>query len=87
MLGATTTWGDALPLFGLTLGLAIRRTIRLAVSRGERDLDLDEFIPLLVGTIALGNGEEFAEPATRILGRRVIHGDIMTHTATILQQP
>ena len=67
MLGATTAWRTALSLLRLTLGLAIRRTIGFAVSRSERDFDLDELIPLFIGTIALGNGEKFTEPPTRIL--------------------
>jgi hypothetical protein len=51
------------------LRLAIRRTLGLAVSRSKGDLDLNEFIPLLVGSIALRDGEKFSEPPTRVLGR------------------
>jgi hypothetical protein len=51
------------------LRLPIRRTLGLTVSRSQGDLDLNEFIPLLVGSIALRNGEKFSEPSARILGR------------------
>jgi len=68
------------------LRLPIRRTIGLTVSRSKGDLDLNDFIPLLVGSIALRNGEKFSEPPARILGGQVIHTDIMTHLATVVQQ-
>lgn len=65
---------------------AIRLAIGLAVSWGKRDLDLDDLVPLLVGAISLGYGEKLAQPPPRILGGGIVHADIMTHTAVVVQQ-
>jgi len=65
LVRATDLTGSSLAL----LRLAVRRTLGLAVSRSKGDLDLDQFIPLLVGAIALRDGEKFTEPPTRVLGR------------------
>ncbi len=73
-------------LLGLSLGLPVQRSIGLTVSRSERNLDFDQFIPLLIGAITLRDGEKFTEPPPRILGGGVIHAHIMTHTAAIVQQ-
>lgn len=70
----------------LPIGLSVQRPVRLTVSRSERDLDLDNFIPLLVSAIALGDAEKFAEPTPRIQRGRFIHAAIMTHTAAVVQQ-
>jgi len=65
----TTPGGGAtVSLLGLPLGLPVRWTIRLTVSRSKRNFDLDQLIPLLIGAIALGNGEKFTQPTPRILG-------------------
>ena len=70
----------------LPIGLSVQRPVRLTVSRSKRDLDLDDFIPLLVSAIALGDAEKFAEPTPRIQRGRFIHAAIMTHTAAVVQQ-
>ncbi|MBL8396113.1 MAG: hypothetical protein JNK99_15435 [Candidatus Accumulibacter sp.] len=41
----------------------------LTVSRRQGDLDLDDLVPLLIGPVALGDGEQFTESPTGILGR------------------
>ncbi|MCM8596829.1 hypothetical protein [Accumulibacter sp.] len=65
--------------------MPIEVTVGLTVSRSEGDLDLDDFIPLRVGAITLGNGQQFTEPPARILGRGVVHGVIITHSPAIVQ--
>ena len=40
------------------------------VSRCQLDFECDDLIPNRVGAFAIGNGEEFAQPATWILGLR-----------------
>ena len=67
-------------------GLPVRRPLGLAVPRSQGDLELDDFIPLRISAIALGDGQKFAEPTTRILGRGLVHGDIMTHREVVVQQ-
>jgi len=56
-------------LVRLPLERPVRRSLRLTVARSHGDLELDDLIPLLVASIALGDGKKFSEPATRILGR------------------
>jgi hypothetical protein len=73
-------------LLGLSLGLPVQRPFGLTVSRSERNLDFDQFIPLLIGAITLWDGEKFTEPPPRILGGSFVHTHIMTHTAAIVQQ-
>jgi len=82
LLGSTTRTVRPLTLVGLPLASAIR----LTVSWREGNLDLDDLVPLLVGAVALGYGEQLAQPPPRILRGGIVHGDIMTHTAAIVQQ-
>jgi len=76
----------SMAFLGLPVGLPVQRSFGLTVSRSERNLDFDQFIPLLIGAITLRDGEKFTEPPPRILGGGVIHTHIMTHTAAIVQQ-
>jgi hypothetical protein len=75
-----------LALVGLPLAWPIRIAIALTISRRERDLDLDDLVPLLVAAVTLGYGEQLAQSPTRILGGGIVHADIMTHTAAVVQQ-
>jgi hypothetical protein len=86
LLGPTTGTVRPLPPVGLPLAGPVRVAIGLTVSRRERDLDLDDLVPLLVGAVAFGYGEQFAQPPPRILGGGIVHADIMTHTAVVVQQ-
>lgn len=87
LVRATANTRRTRALLCLPFGLPVRRTLGLTVARSEGNFKLDDFIPLLVGAITLRDGEKFAEPATRIQGGRVVHGDIMTHTMGVVQQP
>lgn len=60
---------DTGALVRLPLERPVRRSLRLTVARSHGDLELNDLIPLLVASIALGDGKKFSEPATRILGR------------------
>lgn len=65
----STTWpGGVLALLRLSWQ-AVRISIGLTVSWSQGNFELDNFIPLRIAAIALGDGEKFTEPATRILGR------------------
>jgi hypothetical protein len=65
----STTWpGGILALLRLPWQ-AVGISIGLTVSRSQGNFELDNFIPLRIAAIALGDGEKFTEPATRILGR------------------
>ena len=86
LLGPAAGTCSALALVALPLARPIRLAIGLAVSWGKRDLDLDDLVPLLVGAISLGYGEKLAQPPPRILGGGIVHADIMTHTAVVVQQ-
>jgi hypothetical protein len=70
----------------LPIGLSVQRPVGLSVPRSKRDFDLDDFIPLLVSTIALGDAEKFAEPTPRVQRGRFIHAAIMTHTMAVVQE-
>ena len=50
----------------MAAGIALRR--RGAVCRSQLYFEIDDLIPDRVGTIAIGNGEQFAQPAARIGG-------------------
>ncbi len=41
-----------------------------AITRGELDFQFDDFVPLLIRAVALGNGQQFAQAATGIELRR-----------------
>jgi hypothetical protein len=84
LLRAPARAGGSLTALGRTLRLSVQWTFRLAVARREGDLDFDDFIPLLVAAIALGDGKKFAEPSTRILRRCFVHAYIMTHTVAVV---
>jgi len=47
----------------------VRISIGLTVSRSQSNFELDDFIPLRIAAITLGDGEKLTEPASRILGR------------------
>ncbi len=65
----STTWpGGVLALLRLPWQ-AVGISIGLTVSRSQGNFELDNFIPLRIAAIALGDGEKFTEPTTRILGR------------------
>lgn len=70
-----------------SLRRAVCRTIGIPITRSKRNFDFDDLIPLRVSPITLGDGQQFAEPAARILSSRIIHERIMTHSAAVIQQP
>jgi hypothetical protein len=80
-IGATITlW---LALATGRRAVATRRAVvraNLTVAGRHADFEFNDFIPLLVASIALGDGKEFAQTATRIKGGGdFIHRRIMTH--------
>jgi len=71
---------------GITTGLAMlhvaaaritakRLISRDTVARRKLDFQLDDFVPLLVGAITLGNRKEFTQTATRVRRRRYDNGN------------
>jgi len=43
---------------------------RSAITGGKLDFQLDDFVPLFVGTIPLGNGQQLAKAPTIVVRRR-----------------
>lgn len=64
------------PLSPPRLALRLRKTI----SWCGLNFKFNEFIPLRIGPVTLGDGKEFTEPLTRIDMDGFIHVDIMRHT-------
>ena len=62
------------------VGLTILSPIVIAISRSCPDLELVQLVPFRIGTIALRDGEEFANPATHIDWLHIIHLNIMNHS-------
>jgi hypothetical protein len=68
--GIVTTGGPWLAggrTAGRTRGLPLPRR-SLPVSGCQHDLELIEFIPLLVGTLSVGNCQQFLQTAARVCG-------------------
>lgn len=59
--------------------------LRKTVTGRLLDFEFDEFVPLRIGAIALGDGQEFTHPLARIDMHGFIHGDIMRHTGRLLK--
>jgi hypothetical protein len=62
-----------------------KRPVRLPVSRRRSDFEFVQLVPLFIGAIPLRDRRQFANPTTRIDWLWIIHGDIMTHTAVLIQ--
>ena len=67
------------------VGLTILSPIVIAISRSCPDLELVQLVPFRIGTIALRDGEEFANPATRINRLWIVHTRIMNYTTRVIQ--
>ena len=76
-VGAANLPGGILSLF--------RLAVRLPVAGRGADFELIELIPLFIGTVPFRDGIELSDPTTRINGFWIIHGDIMDHTAVLIQ--
>ena len=76
-VGAANLPGGILSLF--------RLAVRLPVAGRGADFELVELIPLFIGTVPFRDGIELSDPTTRINGFWIIHGDIMDHTAVLIQ--
>ena len=76
-VGAANLPGGILSLF--------RLAVRLPVAGRSADFELVELIPLFIGTVPFRDGIELSDPTTRINGFWIIHGDIMDHTAVLIQ--
>jgi len=76
-VGAANLPGGILPL--------LRLPVRLPVAGCGADFELVELIPLFIGTVPFRDGIELSDPTTRINGFWIIHGDIMDHTAVLIQ--
>ncbi len=74
-----TPWLTVLPL--ALVRLTIEGAIRLTVSRCRTDFEFVQLVPLFIGAIPLGDGKQFANPATRINNLWIIHNRIMNHSA------
>jgi len=82
---STTTTAAATPLLPATLarlaalGIAILIRRTLAVAGGEHDLELVKLVPLLVGPLPLGNGQERLQAgAGGIVWLLFVHGGIIS---------
>ena len=74
---ATNLAGGILPLFLLP--------VRLTVAGCGADFELVELVPLFIGTVPFRDGIELSDPTARINGFWISHGDIMDHTAVLIQ--
>lgn len=68
LLGRTCRF--AMPATGVARATAALVGGRNAITWSKLDLQLNDFIPLFVGTIPLGNGQQFAKATTIVVGRR-----------------
>ena len=59
--------------------------LRKTVAGRLLNFEFNELIPLRIGTIALGDGQEFTHPLARINMHGFIHGDIMRHAGRLLK--
>lgn len=59
--------------------------LRKAVAGRLLDFEFNELVPLRVGSIAFGDGQEFTHPLARIDMHWFIHGDIMRHAGRLLK--
>lgn len=62
-----------------------RLAVRLPVAGRGADFELVELVPLFIGTVPFRDGIELSDPTARINGFWIIHGDIMDHTAVLIQ--
>ena len=76
-VGAANLPGGILSLF--------RLAVRLPVAGRGADFELVELIPLFIGTVPFRDGIELSDPTARINGFWISHGDIMDHTAVLIQ--
>ena len=76
-IGAANLAGRILSLF--------RLSVRLPVARRGADFELVELVPLFIGTVPFRDGIELSDPTARINGFWISHGDIMDHTAVLIQ--
>ena len=71
LLAARTTRLAMLLLMATPLiAAAVRLATGYPVTGGKLDFQLDDFVPLLVAAVPLGNGQQFAQAASRIKLRR-----------------
>ena len=71
LLAARTTRLAMLLLMATPLiTAAVRLATGYPVTGGKLDFQLDDFVPLLVAAVPLGNGQQFAQAAPRIELRR-----------------
>ena len=59
-----------MPTTGVARATAALVSRRNAVTGSKLDFQLDDFIPLFVGTIPLGDGQQLAKAPTIVVGRR-----------------
>ena len=76
-VGAANLPGGILSLF--------RLAVRLPVAGRGADFELVELVPLFIGTVPFRDGIELSDPTARINGFWISHGDIMDHTAVLIQ--